>query len=68
MKIFLPFQTRHPRITLGVALQDVFREALYRFCKHSVPLGVAGDFGFHPYRNEDDNRYHLRLSGQAKGS
>nr|BAX25046.1 hypothetical protein [Oryza alta] len=64
----IAFETRHPRSTPEAAIQDVFREALLQLCKISVPLGVANNFGLHPYREEDDNRYHLRPTGQPEGN
>lgn len=64
----LTFQIRHPRITLAAAIRDVFREALLRLCGISIPLDVANSFGMHPYREEDDSRCRLRLTGEPEGS
>lgn len=63
----ISFETRHPRITMEAAFQDVFRKALYRLCKLSAPLGIDHDYGLHPYRTDEDNRYHLRMAGLPKG-
>lgn len=64
----LTFQIRHPRITLAAAIRDVFCEALLRLCGISIPLDVANSFGMHPYREEDDSRCRLRLTGEPEGS
>lgn len=64
----ISFQTRHPRITPEAAFQDVLRETLYRFCKISAPLGIVNDYGLHPFRTEEDNRYHLRVTRQDQGT
>lgn len=64
----IAFQTRHPHTTLESAIQDVFREALLRFCGVCVPLGVANNFGLHPYREEGDNWCHLHPTERPEGS